>query len=45
MVPTKFIVPSLFIAHATDMIDEESIVERLVELIQLEESRSLVDFH
>lgn len=37
IVPAKFVVPSLFIAQATHMTEEESIAERLAELMQLEE--------
>lgn len=40
-----FIIQSLFITQATHMIEEESIKERLPELMDLEESIFLVDFH
>jgi transposase InsO family protein len=38
VVPTEFIVPSLFVAQATHMDEESSIVERLSELLILEEA-------
>lgn len=40
-----FIIQSLFITQATHMIEEESIEERLPELMDLEESIFIVDFH
>lgn len=38
-------VPNLFIAHATNMSEDESIPKRLQELWQLDEQWFLVDFH
>jgi hypothetical protein len=45
VVPTKFITPSLYIAHITHMSEDESVSQRLMELQELEETRFLVDFH
>jgi hypothetical protein len=45
VVPAEFITPSLYISQATRMIDEESVVQRLAELQELEETRFLADFH
>jgi transposase InsO family protein len=45
VVPTKFITPSLYIAHITHMAEDESVVQRLMDLQELEETRFLVDFH
>ena len=44
-VPSYFITPSLYIAHATHMIDDESVAQRVTDLQELEEARFLVDFH
>jgi hypothetical protein len=44
-VPAEFITPSLYIAQITHMSEEESIVQRLMELQELKETRLLVDFH
>jgi hypothetical protein len=35
---------SLYIAHVTCMIDDESVAERVVEMLELYEARFLVDF-
>lgn len=35
----KFLTPSLFIAQATKMIEDESIAVRVEELLELEEAR------
>jgi hypothetical protein len=45
VVPSEFITPSLYIAQITQMSEEESIVQRLVELQEIEETRFLIDFH
>jgi hypothetical protein len=45
VVPAEFITLSLFIAQATKMTDDESIIARVVELMELEEARFLADFH
>jgi hypothetical protein len=45
MVPGEFITPSLYIAQITHMSKEESIVQGLMELQELEETRFLEDFH
>jgi hypothetical protein len=41
----EFISPSLFVAQATKMTDNESIAARVTELMQLDEARFLADFH
>jgi hypothetical protein len=43
--PIDFITPSLYIAQATHMTDEESVAQRLAKLQELEETRFLADFH
>jgi transposase InsO family protein len=45
VVPVEFITPSLYIAQATHMTDEESVVQRLAELQELEETRFIADIH
>lgn len=45
IVIVEFIVPNLFIAQATKMTYDESIMERLQELWEMDEERFLVDFH
>jgi hypothetical protein len=45
VVPTEFITPILYIAQVTQMKDDESITKRVVELMELEESRFLLYFH
>ena len=37
--PMEYIVPSLKIAALTDMVDEETVNERLLNLVELEEDR------
>jgi hypothetical protein len=44
-VPVEFITPILYIAQVTQMIDDESVAERVVELMELEEAKFLADFH
>ena len=43
--PMEYIVPSLKIAALTDMADVETMNERLLHLVGLEEDRFLVVFH
>jgi hypothetical protein len=45
VVPAEFITPSFYIAQVTHMSEEESIVQRLMELKELEETIFLADFH
>jgi hypothetical protein len=45
VVPVEFLTPSLFIAQATKMTDDDSLVERVEELMELEEARFLAYFH
>jgi hypothetical protein len=45
VVPTEFITPSLYIAHATHMTDDESVAQRIADLQELEEAIFLADFH
>ena len=45
MMPMEYIVPSLRIAALTDMVDEETLNERLVNLVELEEDRFIVGFN
>lgn len=45
VVPIKFIFPNLYISQATKMYDDESIVECLQKLWELDEQIFLVDFH
>jgi hypothetical protein len=45
VVPAEFITPSLYIAQITHMSEEESVVQRLMELQELEENNFLADFH
>jgi hypothetical protein len=45
IVPVEFLTPILFIAQATKMIDDDSLVEWVEELVELEEARFLADFH
>jgi hypothetical protein len=44
-VPSMFLTPSLFIVQATNMTDDESIVVRVNELMELEEDRFFMDLH
>jgi hypothetical protein len=45
VVPAMFITPSLYIAQATHMIDDESIAQTIADLLELEEEIFLADFH
>jgi transposase InsO family protein len=44
VVNVEFITPSLYIAHITHMLVEESVAQRLVELQELKETKFLADF-
>ena len=43
--PMEYIVSSLKITALTDMVDEEAVNERLLNLVELEEDRFIVGFH
>ena len=43
--PMEYIVPSLKIVVLIDMADEETVTERLLNLVGLEEDRFVVGFH
>ena len=43
--PMEYIVPSLKITVLTDMADEETLNERLVNLVELDEDRFIAGFH
>ena len=43
--PMEYIVPSLKIAALIDLVDEETVEERLLHLVELEEDRFVVGFH
>ena len=45
VMPMEYIVPSLKIAALTDLADEETIEERLLHLLELEEDRFVAGFH
>ena len=45
MMPMEYIVPSLKIAALTDLADKETVNERLLNLVELEEDRFVVGFH
>ena len=45
VMPMEYIVPSLKIATLTDLEDEETVEERLLHLVELEEDRFVVGFH
>jgi hypothetical protein len=45
VIPTDFITPILYISQVTHMKDDESIVERVVELLTLDEVVFLANFH
>lgn len=45
VVPAEFIVPSIFISEATKMIDDAYLKERMEQLMELDESRFLAEFH
>ena len=44
-VPSKFIVPSIYIPHATYMTKEELVAKRLVKLMGIEESCFMAEYH
>ena len=43
--PMEYIVPSFKIVALTDLADEETVNERLLHLVELEEDRFIVGFH
>jgi hypothetical protein len=45
VVPVEFITPSLYIARATHMTNDASVVKRIENLLELKEARFLIDFH
>ena len=45
IMPMEYIVPSLHITALTEMADHETLDERLVKLMELEEDHFLVGFH
>ena len=45
VMPMEYIVPSLKIAALTDMADEETVNERLLNVVELEEDRFVAGFH
>ena len=45
VIPMEYIVPSLMIEILIDMADEETLSERLMRLVGLEEDRFIVGFH
>jgi hypothetical protein len=45
VVPPEFIILIFYITQITHMSEEESIVQRLMELQEIEETRFLADFH
>jgi hypothetical protein len=45
VVPAKLITLSLYIAQIRNLLEDELVVQRLVELQELEETRFLADFH
>ena len=45
VIPMEYIVPSLKIEALTDMVDEETVNERLLNLVELEEDRFVAGFH
>jgi transposase InsO family protein len=45
VIPAEFITPSLYIAQVTHMTDDESVVEWVAELLELDEARFLANFH
>ena len=45
VMPMEYIVPSLKIATLTDLADEETVEERLLHLVELEEDRFIAGFH
>ena len=45
VMPMEFIVPSLRVASLTDMVDEDTVNERLLHLVGLEEDHFIAGFH
>ena len=45
VMPMEYIIPSLRIAQITEMVDTETMNERLVQLLALEEDRFIAGFH
>ena len=45
IMPMEYIIPSLKIAALIDLADEETIEERLLQLLELEEDRFVARFH
>jgi hypothetical protein len=45
VVPVEFVTPSLYIAHDTHMINDESVARRVENFQELEEARFLEYFH
>ena len=45
IIPMEYIVPSLRLAALTDMVDEETLNERLLHLVGLEEDHFITRFH
>ena len=45
VMPMEYIVPSLKITTLTDLADEETVEERLLHLVELEEDKFVVGFH
>lgn len=43
--PMEYIVPSLRVAILIDMVDEDSVKERLLQLLSLEEHRFIAGFN
>ena len=43
--PMEYIVPSLKIATLIDLVDEETVNERLLHLVELEEDKFIAGFH
>ena len=45
VMPMEYIVPSLRVATLTDLVGEDTLVERLLHLVGLEEDRFIAGFH
>lgn len=45
IIPMEYIIPNLWIAAMTHMVDHEAFEERLAQLEELEEERFLAGFH
>ena len=45
VMPIEYIVPSLKITTLTNLVDEETVNERLLNLVELEEDRFVAGFH